>query len=84
VINDAQNDGGGKWTIQLPQRKWKGKIDQMWLCRSVLLNLASSDSHQLRSDLTTFSNKATSADSRSRVAASCDWKRFRRARQTIK
>jgi hypothetical protein len=31
IINDAQNDGGGKWTIQLPQRKAKGKVDQMWL-----------------------------------------------------
>jgi hypothetical protein len=31
AVNDAYNDGGGKWAIQLPQRKAKGKIDQMWL-----------------------------------------------------
>lgn len=31
LIEDPQNDGGGKWSIQLAQRKARGKIDQMWL-----------------------------------------------------
>ena len=36
MLNDAQNDGGGKWTIQLPQRKAKGRIVQMWLVTASL------------------------------------------------